>query len=106
MESFTVADSRIGVDAGSERAKGPAFVASTGGRLHVSVPDGYDGQSLGIFQWLDDDRFALVANGGVKGAPIGDLLVCRISAGQCRTVASGEQDWLLPGPFGGVGAEG
>ena len=43
---------------------------------------------------------------GVGRVPTGDLLVCRISAGRCRTVASGEQDWLLPGPFGGVGAEG
>ncbi len=80
-------------------------MAATGERLRVRVPDGYDGQSVGVFQWLDDDRFALVANGGVKNAPIGDLLLCRISAGQCHTIAAGEQYWLLPGPNGGVGSE-
>ncbi len=58
-----------------------------------------------MFQWLDDDQLALVEQGGVKGAPIGDLLVCRISAGECHTVASGEQNWLLPGPLASVGAE-
>ena len=83
-------------------------MAATGERLRVSVPDGYDGEAMGVFQWLDDDRFALVVPGppASERVPTGDLLVCRISAGQCRTVASGEQDWLLPGPFGGVGAEG
>jgi len=101
--SFTVVDSQLGVDTRSE-APGPAFVAATGERLRVSVPDQYEGVTLHIYQWLDDDRFALVAEGGVKRAPIGDLLVCRISAGQCHTVASGEQYWLLAGG-GGVGSE-
>ena len=104
-EDFTVVDSRLEVDTDGQGAPPPVFVAATGERLRVSVPDGYDGETLGVFQWLDDDRFALVVEGGVKRVPIGDLLVCRISAGQCRTVASGEQDWLLPGPSGGVGAE-
>jgi hypothetical protein len=94
-ERFTVVDAQIGGDTRSE-APGPAFVAATGERLRASVPDGYDGVTLHIFQWLDDDRFALVAEDGVKRAPIGDLLVCRISTGQCHTIASGEQYWLLP----------
>ena len=61
-----------------------------------------------VFQWLDDDRFAMVVHGtaGIGRVPTGDLLVCRISDGRCLTVASGPQDWLLPGGFGGVGAEG
>lgn len=104
VEDFTVDDSQVGVDTGSG-APEPVFVAATGERLRVRLPDGYDGQSVGVFQWLDDDRFALSANSGVKNAPIGDLLLCQISSGQCRTIASGEQDWLLPGPFGGVGSE-
>ena len=79
-------------------------MAATGERLRVSVPSRYNGVEMGIFQWLDDDRFALVADGGVKNAPIGDLLECSISAGQCSTVASGEQYWLLPGPGASVGA--
>jgi hypothetical protein len=95
VESFTVADSQLVVDTRSERP-GPAFVAATGERLHVRVPDQYDGVTMHIYQWLDDDRFALVAEGGVKRAPIGDLLLCRISAGVCHTVASGAQYWLLP----------
>ena len=106
-EDFIVVDSQLGVDIGSG-APEPVFVAATGERLRVSVPDGYDGEAMGLFQWLDEDRFALVVLGtaGIGNVPTGDLLVCRIAAGQCRTVASGEQYWLLPGPHGGVGAEG
>jgi hypothetical protein len=103
---FTVVDARLEVATDGQGAPPPVFVAATGERLRVSVPAQYEGQTLGIFQWLDDDRFALVADSGLKQAPIGDLLECRISAGGCDTVASGEQDWLLPGPHGGVGAEG
>jgi len=101
-EDFTVVDSRLELGTDVPGAPQPVFVAATRERLRVSVPDRYDGQSLGIFQWLDDDRFALVADGGVKNAPIGDLLVCRISAGQCRTIATGEQEWLLPGNNGAI----
>ena len=104
VENLTVVGSQLGLATGTERT-GPPFVAATGERLRVSVPDGYDDRALYLFQWLDDDRFALVAESGVKRAPIGDLLVCRISAGQCRTIASGEQYWLLPGSSGGVGSE-
>jgi hypothetical protein len=48
----------------------------------------------------------VVGDAGIGNRPTGDLLVCRISEGRCHTVASGEQDWLLPGPFGGAGSEG
>jgi hypothetical protein len=107
-EDFTVIDSRLAFYTDRQGAPPPVFVAATGQRLRVSVPDGYDGETPGIFQWLDDDRFAMVVHGtaGIGRVPTGDLLVCRISAGRCHTVASGEQDWLLPGAFGGVGAEG
>ena len=101
-EDFTVIDSRLEFDTDAQGARPPVFVAATGERLRVSVPDQYDGMTLDLFQWLDDDRFALVANSSVKRAPIGDLLVCRISAGECHTVASGEQDWLLLGPDGAL----
>jgi hypothetical protein len=99
---FTVIDSRL-EDDNPQGAPEPVFVAATGERLRVSVPAGYEGHSLWIFQWLDEDRFAVVADSGVKKAPIGDLLVCRISAGQCHTIANGEQDWLLPGPVASIG---
>ena len=101
VEDFTVVDSQLGVDSGSG-APEPVFVAATGERLRVSVPDGYEGESMDVFQWLDDDRFALVADGGVRNAPIGDLLTCSISAGQCRTIDTGEQEWLLPGNNGAI----
>ena len=101
--SFTVVNSQLAVDTRSENP-GPAFVAATGEHLRVSVPDRYDGVTLHVFQRLDDDRFALVAEGGVKRAPIGDLLVCGISAGKCHTIATGEEYWLLPG-ISSVGAE-
>jgi hypothetical protein len=106
-EDFNVVDSGLEVDTSGQGAPPPVFVAATGQRLSVSVPDGYDGESLGVFQWLDDDRFALVVHGtaGIGKVPTGDLLVCRITDGRCRTVASGEQYWLLPGPSGGVGSE-
>jgi hypothetical protein len=85
---------------------GPGFVAATGKRLRVSVPEGYDGEAMYLFQWLDDDRFALVASApGVGRVPTGDLLTCGVSAGKCRKVAAGQKDWLLPG-LGGVGSEG
>ena len=104
--SFIVVDGRLEVDPYGLAPYPPIFVAATGERLRVSIPEQYDGETLDLFQWLDDDRFALVASvPGVGRAPTGDLLVCRISAGQCRTVASGEQDWLLGGG-GGVGSEG
>ena len=95
-----------GVEASSERADGPAFVAATGERLgqrprrvrrRVAVPVPVAGRRP-VRARCFGPRLGRV--------PTGDLLVCRISAGRCRTVASGEQDWLLPGPFGGVGAEG
>jgi hypothetical protein len=62
----------------------PVFVAETGEHLRISVPDRYDGEAVSLFQWLDDDRFALVmSNAGVGTLPIGDLLACGIPAGQC-----------------------
>ena len=111
VEHFEVIDSRLEIRASGSGAPPPAFVAATGERLRVSVPVGYDGEAMGVFQWLDEDRFALVVLGiaGIGNAPTGDLLVCRISAGRCRTVANvanAREYWLLPGPFGGVGAEG
>lgn len=111
VEHFEVIDSRLETRASGSGAPPPVFVAATGERLRVSVPDGYDGEAMGVFQWLDEDRFALVVLGiaGIGNAPTGDLLVCRISAGRCRTVANVanvREYWLLPGPFGAVGAEG
>ena len=103
-DGFYVSGSRLNVT-NSAGEPGPGFVAATGDRLQVIVPDGYDGESMYLFQWLADDRFALVASApGVGRVPTGDLLTCSISAGKCRTVAAGPKYWLLPG-LGGVGSE-
>ena len=111
-DSFTPADccsvvhSRLQGHTPQGGAPAPVFVTATGERLRVSVPDRYEGETLSVFQWLDDDQFAIVMSvPGVGRVPTGDLLVCRVSAGECRTVASGEQYWLLPGPGASVGAE-
>jgi hypothetical protein len=103
-DQFYVSGSRLNVTT-SAGEPGPGFVAATGDRLQVTVPDGYEGEAMYLFQWLDDDRFALVASApGVGRVPTGDLLTCSISARKCRTVAAGPKYWLLPG-LGGVGAE-
>ena len=104
VADFIAVDSHLGASTSSETPE-PVFVAATGERLQVSVPGQYNGVAMDLFQWLDDDRFALVADSGVKNAPIGDLLECSISAGQCNTLASGEHDWLLPGSGASVGRE-
>ena len=104
-EDFTVVDGQLKVHPDRESPYAPAFVAATGERVRIGVPDRYDGLDLNLFQWLDDDSFALVGGDDVKGAPIGDLLLCSISAGRCHTIAHGPQYWLLPGLGGGVGAE-
>ncbi len=102
----TVVASRLEVHTDGQGAPPPVFVTATGERVRVSVPDRYEGETLSVFQWLDDDQFATVMSvPGVGRRPTGDLLVCRVSAGECRTVASGEQYWLLPGPGASVGAE-
>lgn len=56
----------------------------TGDPVEITVPERYDGDTLWFTQWLDDDRFALVTYAG-----IGELLVCRISAGRCEVVVEG-----------------
>ena len=76
----------------------------TGESVGIRVPAVYESDELWFVQWVDDDRFTLISG---KGAPVGDLLVCRITQGQCD-VALDRAAWtsepLLPG-HGGVGAE-
>jgi len=60
------------------------------------MPEGYDRASeFTAFEWLDDDRLALMAYVGQVGfdagssdigrsrAGYGDILVCRVSTGRC-----------------------
>jgi hypothetical protein len=72
---------------------------TTGRRLDLRLPRGYAPTELGytLFQWLDDDRFAVVAyasdfSGGDEA--YGDILVCDIGRGRCTLAA--------PGPTGGL----
>jgi hypothetical protein len=63
-----------------------AFDTGSGTELDLRLPDGYDSsQLLNVFEWLDDDRLALLAD-GVHGTDQGQILVCRISEQQCRLV--------------------
>jgi hypothetical protein len=66
--------------------------------VDITVPKGSDPQDLWFIQWLDDDSFTAAT---YVGKPIGDLLVCRISAGRCDVVVEADT-WrvpaLLPGP--------
>jgi len=70
---------------------------STGRRLNLRLPDGYAPPATGyaLFEWLDDDRFAVMAGAvhnefGWNGfAGYGDVLVCNIAEGRCTLAASG-----------------
>ena len=68
------------------------------------MPSAYESRQLWFVQWVDDDRFTLIAD---DPAMAGDLLVCRIAEGRCD-VLLGRSTWmtepLLPG-HGGAGAE-
>ena len=75
-------------------ARGPgrtaAFDPVSGERLRLRAPTGYGfgygyAETLHLFQWLDDDRFALLdASSWNTGDYLGeDLLVCRLSSGRC-----------------------
>jgi hypothetical protein len=75
----------------------------TGSPIRLRVPEGYDrARSFTSFQWLDDDRLALMAGAGSMGfVPgldpdmpedndgYGDIMVCRISTGICRLAVRG-----------------
>jgi len=83
----------------------------TGEQVKLRLPAGYE--SVGFVQWLDDTRFTLISYISVDPGgllPVGDLLVCRITEGQCD-VRLDRSTWptlstapLLPGE-GGLGAE-
>jgi hypothetical protein len=79
------------------------FDAETGAPLELEMPAGDPVFEVHFLQWLDDDQFALWADG--------DLVACQIAAGECRRVI--DADWsfsdrddmpLLPGT-GGFGSD-
>jgi hypothetical protein len=73
---------------------------TTGRRLHLRLPSGYTpaASDYTLFQWIDDDRFAVMAGAahnefGWNGFPgYGDILVCDISRERCTVVAKGPSD--------------
>ena len=88
---------------GTDRCETSAFDTS-GSPVSLRVPEGYDGaRSFTVFQWLDDDRLALMAGAGgtfVFGLDndlpgdnkgYGDIMVCRISTGACRLAVNGPE---------------
>jgi hypothetical protein len=73
-----------------------AFDTGSGEELDLRLPDDYHSpQLLNLFEWLDDDRLALVADGD-QGTDQGQILVCQISAQQCRLIvpSSPERRWV------------
>ena len=75
---------------------------TTGRRLNLRLPTGYTPaeHSYNLYQWLDDDRFAVMAGathgsgnfgeGGWSG--YGDILACDIARGRCTLAAPGLRD--------------
>jgi hypothetical protein len=65
-----------------------AFVASTGQRLDLRVPVGYVGaEEFTAFEWIDDDRLALMNAANSWRQTTGDILVCQLSTGRCEIAA-------------------
>jgi hypothetical protein len=79
----------------------PVFDPVTGERLRFRAPQGVQrSNELALFQWLDDDRFALSRMPRWENQDERrDIVVCRISTERCEiTVLKGPGLWLgLPG---------
>ena len=88
---------------GTDRCETSAFDTS-GAPVRLRVPDGYVGaRSFTVFQWLDDDRLALMAGAGGNfvfgidndlpgdNTGYGDILVCRIASGACELAVKGPE---------------
>ena len=72
---------------------------TTGRRLTLRLPDGYSpaATQYPLFQWLDDDKFAVMPGAtfskGLGSFPgYGDILVCDIAREQCTLAAPGPTD--------------
>lgn len=72
---------------------------TTGRRLNLQLPKGYSPAEhpYALFQWLDDDRFAVMAGAEdfvEPGEGYGDVLVCDIARERCVFAAPGPDDGL------------
>jgi hypothetical protein len=94
------------------------FDPHTGEPVKLRVPPGYESSQMWFLQWLDDTRFTLISvipgrygNWPGGSAPVGDLLVCRITEGRCdvrldrSTWSTFSEAPLLPGQGISVGAD-
>jgi hypothetical protein len=68
-----------------------AFDTATHRSLRFRLPDNFDGTRFQPFDWLDDDRMALVADSD-PGDDGWQILDCRISTGQCQLAVGPTQD--------------
>lgn len=91
-----------GLWSSEEPAPTKAFDTATGQAVKLLLPTGYNAdpdEDFTLFEWLDDDTVALVAQFGGNGA--GDILVCRLSDGRCEVALQRQEgaDWapLVPG---------
>jgi hypothetical protein len=72
---------------------------TTGRRLNLQLPKGYSPAEhpYALFQWIDDDRFAVMAGAAdfvEPGVGYGDILVCDIARERCTLAAPGPEDGL------------
>jgi hypothetical protein len=85
---------------GGEAVYGYGGFDTTGRRLHLRLPDGYPpaDSDYVLFQWLDDDRFAVMSGAahndmgwnGFRG--YGDILLCDIAEDRCTLAVPGPTD--------------
>jgi hypothetical protein len=68
-----------------------AFDTATHRALRFRLPENFDGTRFQPFDWLDDDRMAVVADSD-PGDEGWQILICRISTGQCRLGVGPTQD--------------
>jgi hypothetical protein len=80
---------------------------TAGNPVRLRVPADYGrARSFTLFQWIDDDRVAMMAGAGGTGfvpgigpdlpeddTGYGDILVCRLSSGDCRLAVPGPREY-------------
>ena len=78
-----------------EEAVTVAFDTATMREVRLDLPSGYHrAGGFTLFEWLDDDTVALVANGDQgwpSGRGYGDILTCRLSTGHCDLAVRGRE---------------
>ncbi len=76
-----------------------AFDTGTRQPLHLQVPAGYHGSDeFTAFEWVDDDRLALMNAANAWRQTTGDILVCQISTGHCEVAAPAKRPNTPGGP--------